>query len=112
MNSALPRIVQPVSSEACFSLINGVLPIASMTSLLIFMRKFLLAVDLWKADSRAQAMKVEAACRGFCALRLAATSSWRKRPDERRYFLRESLPHNRPDNIPTAAGTARQSRAE
>src|ERR1700743_3070831 len=36
MNSALPRMVQPVSSEARFNLISGVLPIASMTSLLIF----------------------------------------------------------------------------
>ena len=34
MNSALPRMVQPVSSDACFSLMRGVLPIASMTSLL------------------------------------------------------------------------------
>src|SRR5258708_6646398 len=34
MNSALPRIVQPVASDACFSLISGVLPIASTTSLL------------------------------------------------------------------------------
>src|SRR5882762_9300171 len=37
MNSALPRIVQPVSSDACLSLIRGVLPIAWMTSLLNFM---------------------------------------------------------------------------
>ena len=29
MNSALPRIVQPVASEAALSLISGVLPIAS-----------------------------------------------------------------------------------
>src|SRR5262249_13428904 len=35
MNSALPRMVQPVASEARLSLISGVLPIASMTSLLI-----------------------------------------------------------------------------
>src|ERR1700753_3679448 len=34
MNSALPRIVQPVASEARLSLISGVLPMASMTSLL------------------------------------------------------------------------------
>src|SRR6185312_11419542 len=34
MNSALPRMVQPVASEARFSLIRGVLPIASTTSLL------------------------------------------------------------------------------
>src|SRR6186713_685379 len=33
MNSALPRMVQPVSSEARLSLISGVLPIASTTSL-------------------------------------------------------------------------------
>src|SRR4051812_38794483 len=32
MNSALPRIVQPVASEACRSLISGVWPIASTTS--------------------------------------------------------------------------------
>ena len=31
MNSALPRMVQPVASDACFSLISGVLPIASTT---------------------------------------------------------------------------------
>src|SRR6478736_8448506 len=37
MNSALPRMVQPVSSEACLSLIRGVLPIAWMTSLWNFM---------------------------------------------------------------------------
>ena len=30
MNSALPRIVQPVSADTRLSLINGVLPIASM----------------------------------------------------------------------------------
>src|SRR5260370_646044 len=35
MNSALPRMVQPVASEACRNLINGVLPIASTTSLLM-----------------------------------------------------------------------------
>src|ERR1700744_2896922 len=34
MNSALPRMVQPVASEACFSLISGVLPMASTTSCL------------------------------------------------------------------------------
>src|SRR6188768_622038 len=37
-NSALPRIVQPVSSEACRSLISGVLPTASTKSLRISMR--------------------------------------------------------------------------
>src|SRR5438309_1740642 len=37
MNSALPRMVQPVASDACFSLISGVLPIASTTSLLNIM---------------------------------------------------------------------------
>jgi hypothetical protein len=31
MNSALPRISQPVVSDARFSLISGVLPIASIT---------------------------------------------------------------------------------
>ena len=31
MNSALPRIVQPVSAEARLSLISGVLPMAWMT---------------------------------------------------------------------------------
>ena len=36
MNSALPNMVQPVSSEACLSLISGVLPIAWTTSLLNF----------------------------------------------------------------------------
>src|SRR5580692_5429213 len=44
MNSALPRMVQPVISEARVSLINGVLPIASTTSLLMVMclnRRFL-----------------------------------------------------------------------
>jgi hypothetical protein len=30
MNSALPKIVQPVAAEARCSFINGVLPIASM----------------------------------------------------------------------------------
>src|SRR5437016_7670655 len=34
MNSALPRMVQPVASEAYLSLMSGVLPIASTTSLL------------------------------------------------------------------------------
>src|ERR1051325_4779260 len=33
MNSALPRMVQPVSSDARLSLISGVLPIASMMPL-------------------------------------------------------------------------------
>src|ERR1700758_4411850 len=37
MNSALPRMVQPVASEARFSLISGVLPMASTTSLLKIM---------------------------------------------------------------------------
>src|SRR5580693_6594056 len=37
MNSALPRMVQPVASEARFSLMSGVLPIASTTSLLTVM---------------------------------------------------------------------------
>src|ERR1700732_1727949 len=37
MNSAFPRMVQPVSSEARFSLMSGVLPIASTTSLLMVM---------------------------------------------------------------------------
>src|SRR5271156_5254300 len=37
MNSALPRMVQPVASEARFSLMSGVLPIASTTSLLMVM---------------------------------------------------------------------------
>src|ERR1700751_3161615 len=37
MNSALPRIVQPVASEARLSLMSGVLPIASTTSLLKIM---------------------------------------------------------------------------
>ena len=31
-NSALPRIVQPVSSDACSSLMSGVLPTASTKS--------------------------------------------------------------------------------
>ena len=34
-NSALPRIVQPVSSDACRSLISGVLPTASTKSVRI-----------------------------------------------------------------------------
>src|SRR5215469_7469653 len=37
MNSALPRMVQPVASDARFSLMSGVLPIASTTSLLKIM---------------------------------------------------------------------------
>src|SRR6201997_725081 len=53
MNSALPRMVQPVNSEARFNLISGVLPIASMTSLLIFMRAdFLLEVRLLELDQQ------------------------------------------------------------
>jgi hypothetical protein len=32
MNSAFPKMVQPVASEAWRNLISGVLPIASMTS--------------------------------------------------------------------------------
>src|SRR3569832_235924 len=52
MNSALPRMVQPVSSEARFNLISGVLPIASMTSLLIFMRKDFLLVRLSELDQQ------------------------------------------------------------
>src|SRR6266849_10257749 len=39
MNSALPRMVHPVSSDACLSLISGVLPIASMISLRICMAR-------------------------------------------------------------------------
>jgi hypothetical protein len=38
MNSALPRIVQPVASEARCSLINGVWPIASMMPSRMVMR--------------------------------------------------------------------------
>ena len=37
MNSALPRIAQPVASDAWRSLIKGVLPIASMTLCADFM---------------------------------------------------------------------------
>src|SRR5262249_18873666 len=37
MNSALPRMVQPVASEARFNLMSGVLPMASTTSLLKIM---------------------------------------------------------------------------
>ncbi len=37
MNSALPRMVQPVASEARSSLISGVLPMASTTSFLMVM---------------------------------------------------------------------------
>ncbi|MGY4359704.1 hypothetical protein ACVW0J_006197 [Bradyrhizobium sp. i1.7.7] len=37
MNSALPRMVQPVSSEARLSLMSGVLPMASTTSFLMVM---------------------------------------------------------------------------
>src|SRR5215469_13783257 len=37
MNSALPRMVQPVASDARTSLMRGVLPIASTTSLLKIM---------------------------------------------------------------------------
>src|SRR5512147_1866070 len=40
-NSALPRMVQPVSSEARLSLISGVLPTASTKSLRISMRSLL-----------------------------------------------------------------------
>src|SRR5579863_9371586 len=38
MNSALPRIVQPVASEARLSLISGVLPMASTTDGVNFMK--------------------------------------------------------------------------
>ena len=37
MNSALPRMVQPVASEARLSLISGVLPMPATTSLLMVM---------------------------------------------------------------------------
>ena len=37
MNSALPRMVQPVASEARLSLINGVLPMASTIPLRVCM---------------------------------------------------------------------------
>ena len=47
MNSALPRISQPVSSEARFSRISGVLPIASITELSM---KFPLVA--WSRDPR------------------------------------------------------------
>src|SRR3569832_72301 len=52
MNSALPRMVQPVSSEARFNLISGVLPIASTTSLLIFMPEDFLLVRLSELDQQ------------------------------------------------------------
>src|SRR3954451_16853811 len=37
MNSALPRMVQPVASEARFNLMSGVLPMDSTTSFLMVM---------------------------------------------------------------------------
>src|SRR5437868_6087647 len=48
MNSALPRMVQPVNSDARFSLIRGVLPIASTTSLLkvMVLKFFARVIDL------------------------------------------------------------------
>src|ERR1700692_3617100 len=63
MNSALPRMVQPVASEACFSLIRGVLPIASTTSLLMVMsgESSPVCCQIWR-DRSAHGAKVE----GFC----------------------------------------------
>ena len=55
MNSALPRMVQPVISEARFSLISGVLPIASRT----FWRMVMLAASLGNAHRLTPARRVE-----------------------------------------------------
>src|ERR1700704_4731649 len=52
MNSALPRIVQPVSSDACLSLIRGVLPIAWMASLLNFLLMKYRFVSLLQGEPR------------------------------------------------------------
>src|SRR5262249_47059268 len=58
MNSALPRMVQPVSSDARLSLMSGVLPIDSMRSLRISMTLTPAAWMLWtvtephRADKR------------------------------------------------------------
>src|SRR4029077_9385344 len=63
-NSALPRMVQPVSSEARFNLMSGVLPIASTTSLLMVMSGKSLPVPCQIVrDPSAHAAKVN----GFCS---------------------------------------------
>src|SRR6201992_1021736 len=66
MNSALPRMVQPVASEARFSLISGVLPIASITSFLKVVPDIVLpdscpGVAVSCTDPRARSAGVEAA---------------------------------------------------
>src|SRR5882724_4821382 len=63
MNSALPRMVQPVTSEARFSLMRGVLPIASTTSfLMVICVKSLPVCCQIESDPRARLIKVEAFC--------------------------------------------------
>src|ERR1700739_4571447 len=64
MNSALPRIAQPVSSEARFSLISGVWPIASTTSLWIFMRANS-SFEVRPSESRVLTVKGKAGFRRF-----------------------------------------------
>src|SRR6478752_1492141 len=69
MNSALPRMVQPVNSEARLSLISGVLPIAWTTSLLNFIFKntgcFVTADDPKVPPPGSQADRVARLLSGF-----------------------------------------------
>src|ERR1019366_6505462 len=71
MNSALPRMLQPVSSEARFSLMRGVRAIASTTSLLVFIcGKSCRSVAKSGNDPRARSAKVEAFCAQFLRCKL------------------------------------------
>ena len=70
MNSALPRMLQPVSSEARFSLISGVLPIASTTSVIECSCARNLAGPLPNAGQTlvaAEGRKVKAGLHAICA---------------------------------------------
>src|SRR4029079_19520027 len=127
MNSALPRMVQPVISDALFNLMRGVFPIASMTSLLMFMGVISCqsAGNPSSADPRARSAKVEA---GFAADRALNVDrahdhfvkpsyarqvirSWQIRPAEHRYFLTRIRLRNRRGSTPTGDGIGRRSRA-
>src|SRR4051812_33847583 len=71
INSALPRMVQPVNSDARFSLIRGVLPIVSTTSLLKFM---VLKFFAWVVDLAATLVEPAGSYKGTLGYQIGAAT--------------------------------------
>jgi len=113
MNSALPRMVQPVSSEARVSLMSGVLPIASTTRLLMVMclnRRFL-PDHLATLVDRRRAPQADWRVTGF--ERMSAPSIRLCEHDLRTSILPDRIrPRNKPGNIPTTAGTVVEAKRQ